>query len=296
MKKSNKFFILNLFFYGMINIIGDEMKENLSFKNIFQREMKLASYMIICVTIVVISISYALFFQVNENSKNQEVVAGDLVFTYQNGNLITSEKEICFKPMTEEEALLYASDCGYAFSVKNTGTLKANYTLRLKENEQNEVTASKVKVILKKQQGDTLVPVLSQTLDHLTNGVLVTEEMESHQNIMYMVQVYLDESVYEESDVGKKLSYQIEGSGVVHEDAPIKTDTIATTYIERNAKKEELIDDETIDHNLRYVGASPNNYVRFNNELWRVIGVMNNVGDGNGNSETRLKIIRSEDN
>ena len=56
----------------------------------------------------------------------------------------------------------------------------------------------------------------------------------------------------------------------------------------------ELVDDETVDHNIRYIGANPNNYVTFNNELWRIIGVMNNIDDGTGTKETRLKIIRNE--
>ena len=44
----------------------------------------------------------------------------------------------------------------------------------------------------------------------------------------------------------------------------------------------------------RYYGANPNNYVKFNNELWRIIGAFNNVDDGTGKKETRLKIIRNE--
>ena len=56
----------------------------------------------------------------------------------------------------------------------------------------------------------------------------------------------------------------------------------------------ELVYDETADNNLRYIGADPNNYVLFNNELWRIIGVMNNIDDGTGKKETRLKIIRDE--
>ncbi len=57
---------------------------------------------------------------------------------------------------------------------------------------------------------------------------------------------------------------------------------------------DELVDDETEDHNIRYIGADPNNYVQFNNELWRIIGVMNNIDDGTGIKETRLRIIRNE--
>ena len=43
----------------------------------------------------------------------------------------------------------------------------------------------------------------------------------------------------------------------------------------------------------RYTGANPNNYVSFNNELWRIIGVFP-TDDGTGNIENRIKIIRNE--
>ena len=56
----------------------------------------------------------------------------------------------------------------------------------------------------------------------------------------------------------------------------------------------ELAYDETADNNLRYFGANPNNYVSFNNELWRIIGVMNNIDNGTGKKESRIKIIRDE--
>ena len=42
----------------------------------------------------------------------------------------------------------------------------------------------------------------------------------------------------------------------------------------------------------RYIGANPNNYVKFNDELWRIIGVFD-TDDGTGKLEKRLKIIRN---
>ena len=42
--------------------------------------------------------------------------------------------------------------------------------------------------------------------------------------------------------------------------------------------------DNTPDQNIRYYGSDPNNYVRFNNELWRIIGVFGN----------NVKLVRSE--
>ena len=42
--------------------------------------------------------------------------------------------------------------------------------------------------------------------------------------------------------------------------------------------------DNTPDENIRYYGSNPNNYVSFNNELWRIIGVFGN----------NVKLVRSE--
>ncbi len=46
--------------------------------------------------------------------------------------------------------------------------------------------------------------------------------------------------------------------------------------------------DGTTDNNLRYVGADPCNYVTFNGETWRIIGVFNNVG-----TEPLVKIVNA---
>ena len=47
---------------------------------------------------------------------------------------------------------------------------------------------------------------------------------------------------------------------------------------------EGLKKDNTSDENIRYYGSNPDNYVSFNNELWRIIGVFGN----------NVKLVRSE--
>ena len=71
---------------------------------------------------------------------------------------------------------------------------------------------------------------------------------------------------------------------------------LLTEYLTQLAKIDtnNLTYDDTTDKNLRYIGDSPNNYVKFNNELWRVIGIMNNVEDSNGNKGSHVKLIRAE--
>ena len=51
--------------------------------------------------------------------------------------------------------------------------------------------------------------------------------------------------------------------------------------------------DETVDNNLRYIGADPNNYVLFNEELWRIIGIFDENTHGVAGTEL-VKIIRDE--
>ena len=79
-------------------------------------------------------------------------------------------------------------------------------------------------------------------------------------------------------------------------DAILACNDTAANCLKNNASLNtaELVDDETVDHNIRYIGANPNNYVTFNNELWRIIGVFNNIDNGSGTKETRIKLIRDE--
>ena len=83
-----------------------------------------------------------------------------------------------------------------------------------------------------------------------------------------------------------KLTYKyenisIERNVVVYQTSlPTETKiTKLTNYIENqfnvNASSNGLEKDTTPDLNIRYVGANPKNYVRFNNELWRIIGIFN---------------------
>lgn len=67
------------------------------------------------------------------------------------------------------------------------------------------------------------------------------------------------------------------------------TETTAVTTIagkNKSGNTEGLITDDTADHNIRYAGSNSvvKNYVTFNNEMWRIIGIF----DG------KIKIIRND--
>ena len=68
--------------------------------------------------------------------------------------------------------------------------------------------------------------------------------------------------------------------------------TYITNLYNTDASSNGLEKDNTTGENIRYVGASPKNYVTFNNELWRIIGIFN-VSNGT-TTEPRIKLIRDE--
>ena len=285
--------------------MNNQKESKLSFKNIFQRETKLATYIIVCCTILVLGISYAVFFQVNQNSNNQVVEAGDLTFTYQDGNQITSSsKSSCFEPMSDDEAGLYSSNCTYQFSVQNTGTLMGSYTLTLTANSANTAPADQVKVILKRQNAEGILETVEgypKKVSEITNGILLENgEINVGESIVYSIQLYVDESTVTDPNVDSgtayNIDYMINGTATVHENQDISTEKVATDTIKDLAASnpDELVYDETADNNLRYIGANPNNYVSFNGELWRIIGVFNNIDNGSDTKETRLKIIKDK--
>ena len=85
-----------------------------------------------------------------------------------------------------------------------------------------------------------------------------------------------------------------------------KTNTLCEVYFDKKSPTREFLEnikqnnssqlnyDNTIDNNLRFIGTNPYNYLSFNNETWRIIGLMNNIVDEEGITQSHLKIIRNE--
>ena len=74
--------------------------------------------------------------------------------------------------------------------------------------------------------------------------------------------------------------------------------SITNTISGLNKNENGLEVDDTTDKNLRYVGASPKNYLKFNDETWRIIGVFNNITtideQENEKTESLGKIVRND--
>ena len=75
-------------------------------------------------------------------------------------------------------------------------------------------------------------------------------------------------------------------------------ETIAKTLAKLDLTENGLEVDDTTDKNIRYVGANPNNYLKFNDETWRIVGVFNNITTidkiGKEKKESLVKIVRND--
>ena len=114
----------------------------------------------------------------------------------------------------------------------------------------------------------------------------------SNQTITFNLKIqFPDTGVSQDSEKGKKLIGEIV---VNYEDKPVLLEYISKLDEASNG----LEVDDTLDKNLRYVGTNPKNYVEFNNEIWRIIGVFNNITsideEGIEKKESLVKIVRND--
>ena len=177
----------------------------------------------------------------------------------------------------------------YTFTVQNPNNIDVCFNLLWSNTTNTFINQKDLVVKLEKSDGTVLVnnKQFPATNSGTTELLLGTSIKASTTDTYTLTVTYLSTDEDQTADMGKSFSGTIIGE--LGECAKTAAETILA-----KGETDELKFDNTADNNLRYVGADPNNYVSFNNELWRIIGVFNNIDDGTGTKETRLKIIRSE--
>ncbi len=115
----------------------------------------------------------------------------------------------------------------------------------------------------------------------------------------YLVYHYKNTDVSQDEQQGKSFSGEISVKLILNKTTEEiicdgNEDSASCQIAKLAESNDSLVYDETSDNNLRYIGSNPNNYISVEGELWRIIGVMNNIDDGTGKKETRVKLIRDE--
>ena len=193
--------------------------------------------------------------------------------------------------------------------VLNTTTLTNNEAIKVMFSKKEDNVESKLKLDLLSNY-----ETVTKTLNNATSAFkLVTEYLGPNKSKTYDLRLWLDENVTTETVNIQNTTFNskvvVTANYVNMGEIPFATKVIANLAKDADSSSTDvytvpdktsdtctytLAYDGTSDNNLRYVGANPCNYVKVDDEYWRIIGVMNNIDDGTGKKESRLKLIRDE--
>ena len=145
-------------------------------------------------------------------------------------------------------------------------------------------------------QGKTIFPTIKYGKSILKE---ISIPANSTGTLNYRINFYFPESDKLQNPDGQLV---LNASISVESDNSLKYTPTLLKQIEKmylsNAKINGLEQDNTTDKNIRYVGASPYNYLKFNDETWRIIGIFNKITSideqGKEKTESLVKIVRDE--
>ena len=183
---------------------------------------------------------------------------------------------------------------------------KLNYNIVLEPlTVETPLNDNEIKVYLTKVvDGTETVVVEPTTIDKLNQYVLKSQEEIFSNNkaevtTSYRLRAWIDASVDTNKFNEKKYSYRfrvnINNEDAPKEMVPILNIPVGTDGLEQitHTIDDTLQVDGKFATEYRYRGGNVNNYVTFNNEVWRIIGIIP-TEDTNGNVENRIKIIKDE--
>ena len=272
------------------------------------KEKKGIKISIILTLIGVVSLVTGITFAIYENTinagKSQVIKTGVVNFTLTestNGLVLDNLQELTdYEGMVQEEY--------YEFTIKNTGDTKTDYEISLVDKPNSSYTGTilnekYIKVGLLKNNSKEIIVNLKEV-----NRLIDKVTLDVEDTVNYKLRLWLDfgnlEDEAKEALVGQQIFLALKINGIQNVNkVPTGADTLikltnnkdsSGLYTITHAKDSTLQIGATEDiTEYRYRGASPKNYVTFNNEVWRIIGVFP-TDDGTGNIENRIKIIKDQ--
>ena len=268
--------------------------------------------------IAIIGVSYAIWFLNLTQTGQNNIASSCFNITFTDKDNISLQKAY---PILDEEGKKLTP---YEFTITNTCDSYASFNINLEVLNTTTLTNNDaVKVMISSKTGDTETEIntnllssyktTTKTLDNAqTSFNLTTGYLNAKESKTYTLRLWLDENVNANTEGVQNAKFSskvVVTTSYIEEIPKSASETIASlvsgadtsstdVYTVPNKISDSctytLAYDGTSDNNLRYVGSNPCNYVKVDNEIWRIIGVMNNIDDGTGKKETRIKLIRNE--
>ncbi len=259
-----------------------------------KKNIKIA-VIILSIVLVVIAIStatYSLFYSESTAANPESYSTGllSITATSKSDNISLTDA----LPMTDEDGI---NSTPYTFSIKNIGNLDYKFNIKLLSTSSNTISPQYIK--LKIDDGEVT------TLSSLTNSIIKSDvTLKAKESIDITIRAWLSIDT-PNSEIGKTFNsklvadgqavytttnYNVEAALYITNLFNPNTTAVNNSITYNYDTTNNLMEDTQ--GNIRYYGASPNNYIYFNCdaypstncELWRIIGIV----DG------KLKLIRNE--
>ena len=296
-----------------------------------KKKITITLVLTLVLVIAIVGISYAAFTYAGIGKKENTITTGVLTMTYiEDTNTISMSNALPTTDATGKKRLTKGEYFDFTVSGTVKGSENINWEIAAEDvtTATKKIDGSLIKLYLTSINEDgTETEVMApktyknETSANETTGrpnnmmSLATGTTNASFSTKYRLRMYVDESYNPQGD-GGGLSFTVKvnvyGKTGIKSTGGTTTSTGATTLIakanpetldyatatpeQKNqmwAFPHEATEQLAATTDYRYIGADPNNYVKFNDELWRIIGVFD-VDDGTGKLEKRMKIRRNE--
>ena len=194
----------------------------------------------------------------------------------------------------------------FTFSIKNVCDMAVAYTVNLESLKGTTLASDYLKIMVNNNEPQLLNGLSTTDVVNTTSvesRVLDTGTLFKNNTKEYSIRLWID---YNTTLDDLNNETKVLKSKIIIKGVPSNEKEPANNYIANLATKDTVnLATDDADNNIRYIGANPNNYVYFNCsdytnptadtcELWRIIGVFNNVTKSDGSKENLVKIIRDD--
>lgn len=240
----------------------------------FRRKTMVIVLSVFFISLLAVSVSYSSFSNIGAVMDNYVVEGFPLTMTFKDDNYI----KMTLNVSTDEKGL--KSD-GKTFSLINNSDEDVLYYVVL-EDMGSESNKENIKISIDGEKATLLSDLeLRDGKIVLTSGV-VKRSNEVNDVVTHSIKMW---AVNSEEVINFKIDVLTDAA------TNIASDMIKELGISNPNQESGLLEDAF--GNIRYFGDEPNNYVSFNNELWRIIGVFKIVKE-DGRVESKIKIVRNE--
>ena len=198
----------------------------------------------------------------------------------------------------------------FTFSIKNVCDTAVAYTVSLESLEGTTLASDHLKVMVNNNEplllnGLSTTDVVNTT--SIESRILDTGTLFKNNTKEYSIRLWIDynTTLDDLNNETKVLKSKVIIKGVPSNEKESIPDLLTEKIAYLADRDTTNFASDDADNNIRYIGANPSNYVYFNCsdysnptadtcELWRIIGVFNNVTKSDGSKENLVKIIRAD--